>query len=58
MSFERRQIILPNKVLKRFWKKPDLNDLKENYVIKSIKHVDLQYQISEHGHLKSGGYFP
>ena len=51
-------MILPNKVLKRFWKKPDLNDLKENYVIKSIKHVDLQYQISEHGHLKSGGYFP
>ena len=30
-----------------FEKKPDLNDYIENYVIKSIKHVNLQYKILE-----------
>ena len=58
LPFEKRQITSPNNVLKSFWKNPDLNDLIENYVIKSIKHVDLQYQILEHSHLKSNGFFP
>ena len=28
-------------------KKPDLNDLSGNYVIKSIKHVNFQYAVFE-----------
>ena len=32
---------------KVFGKQPDLNDFSGNYVIKSIKHVNFQYAISE-----------
>ena len=42
ISFEKRQKNLSEKV---FEKKIDLNDLRENHTIKSIKDVNLQYPI-------------